>query len=92
MFWKPKKSKLQESIDTANEQLDNYDADSPEYDKILSQIERLTKLLNVKTEKSKVSPDAKVAAVVSIATILIIVSYEHLHPIVSKALPFVPKS
>lgn len=72
-------------------QLDSHDADSEEYDKILKQIERIDKMLSHEKEGRHISPDALFAGLVSIGGILIIVSYEHLHPVISKALPFVNK-
>lgn len=90
-----KKSKvvtnLEESIDTAQTQLDSHDADSPEYDKILKQIERLHTLLHQETGKTRISPDAKLAALSTLAGILIIVIYEQAHPFISKGIGLIPK-
>lgn len=84
-------TKLEESIDTAQTQLDSYDADSPEYDKILKQLERLHTLLHQETGKNRISPDALLGAGVTIGTVLIIVVYEQLHPFISKGIGFIPK-
>lgn len=61
-----------------------------EYDRI---IDSITKLTELQTEKSKtrISKDVLVNGAVSLAGILIVVSYEHAHPLASKALGFVKK-
>lgn len=90
---KPKtETTTQELIDDANRVLLTLDPESPEYDKILNQIERLHKLHSREKEGRRVSPDAVLGAAVTIGCIVIIVAYEHAFPVVSKALGFVPKN
>ena len=88
----PAETNLQELIDNAQSQLDSFNADSPEYDKILTQIERLHKLQSRQAETSKVSPDVMVTVAANLAGILLILNYERLHVVTSKALSFVLKS
>jgi hypothetical protein len=83
---------LQELIDHAQAQLDSYEPDAPEYDKILDQIERLYKLQSREKETSRVSPDVIVTVIANLAGIALILNHERLHVVTSKALGFVVKS
>ena len=93
MFWKktPAQINLQKQIDAAEMLLNSHDVLSPEHDKIIIQIKKLYELQSANKTGFKVSPDAMVAALASIGGILIIVNYEHVHVLASKAISFVPK-
>lgn len=62
---------------------------SPEYKAVLDDIKTLHSL----TQKKRwvPSPDAVLSACASVSGILLILNYEQLHPVVSKALGFVSK-
>lgn len=94
MFKKTPKTEtdIQELIDTAQTHLFTLEPDTEEYDAVLKQIERLYKLKSQSSEGRKVSLDTLLIVGGNLAGILIIVSYEHLHPIASKAVGFVLKS
>lgn len=83
---------IQELIDAAQTHLFTLEPDSSEYDDVLKQIERLYKLKSHDRETSRISPDTLLVVAGNLAGILIIVSYEHLHPFASKAAGFVLKS
>lgn len=83
---------IQELIDTAQSHLFGLDAESDEYDSVLKQIERLYKLQSQSSDHRKVSPDTWLLVGGNLAGIALILSYEHLHPIASKALGFVLKT
>lgn len=88
----PARTKTQELIDNAKAQLDIHDAESADYLKVLTNIERLTTLQSLEKKTGfHVSADTWVAAGASLAGILIIVVYEHAHAFTSKAVTFVPK-
>lgn len=89
---KPKtNSTLQDLIESAQSQLDSHDADSKEYDSILSQIERLHKLM-LKDNERRVSPDTLVTVGANLLGIVLILNHERLHVVGSKALSFVMKT
>lgn len=81
----------QELIDTAKSQLFTHEADSPEYDSILNQIERLHKLL-LKDKEASISPDAMLTVGANLLGILLILNHERLHVVTSKAMSFVIKA
>lgn len=64
--------------------------DTPEYPELMSHLERITNLRKSE-DKRKLSPDNLILVAGNLLGILIIVSYEHLHPMTSKALGFVQK-
>lgn len=83
-------STLQEAITSAQSQLEQHDADSPEYDKVLNQLERLHKL-QAKAPERRVSPDTLLIVLGNLAGIFIILNYEKLDVVTSKALGFIIK-
>jgi hypothetical protein len=70
-------------------EMEAVDLDSEQYDKMLNRLERLVRL---KEEKKRISPDALVAASANLLGILIIVAYEQKHVVVSKGLQFVQRT
>lgn len=98
MFIKPKTSTPIEptgteyAIHNAMLALADLQVGSDEYAKALEHVTKLTKLKAPEKEPKKpVSPDAVIAAAANIAGILLILQYEHIHVITSKALGFVAK-
>lgn len=89
---KPKtETTTQDLIDTAQTQLFTHDADSPEYETILNQIERLHKLL-LKDKEAAISPDVLLTVSANLVGILLILNYERLSVVTSKAMSFVMKT
>lgn len=62
------------------------DGDSEEYATCLNRLERLYKLQEKHSPKSRIDLNTLILAGANILGIVIIVAYEHGHPVVSKAL------
>lgn len=85
MFKKDKEpSKLDEAIDEIYREMAGYTSDTDEYAKMTSQLERLT-LLKEGTRR-QVNPDTIVVASANVLAVLIIVSYERVAVITSRAM------
>lgn len=84
---------LDEAIETAFAHLASEEPTTDAYSVIVDQLKKLYDIKSSyeKDNKNFVSKDQLVAVAGSIAGILILVSYEHVHPITSKALGFVLK-
>jgi hypothetical protein len=81
---------LQKEIARLFKKLSNTPEDSDEYNRVSDQLAKLYKLQEVDS-KQKVSKDQVVAALSSLAGILIVISYEHTHVIATKAFSLVKK-
>lgn len=81
----------QELIDSLNSHMFGIEPDSPEYDKCLGQRERLHKILAQESDGKKVSPDTVAIIIANLAGIALILNYEHIHVVTSKALSFITK-
>jgi hypothetical protein len=81
---------LETAIDNLLKELAGPAADSNEYAKMIDQ---LVKLHGLKTNESprRPSPDALISALASIAGILLIVNFERVHVVTTKALGILPK-
>lgn len=89
---KDKRSDLQKEYDNAVLLLKTLDPYSEEYCTQLKNVERLHELLMDEEEhKNRLSLDTLVTAGVSILQVGVIVGWEHMHTITSKALNFVLK-
>lgn len=86
-FDKRDKTNLDDAINVAYGTLLEYGPDDPKYPEILSHVERLMKLKA--DRRMRVSPDTLTMVAGNLLGILIIVSYEHAHVIVSKGLGFI---
>lgn len=82
---------LQDAIDNLFSELAGHDANTEEYDSITDQIVKLQKLQKEVTHSWKPSPDAIVAAAGSVLGIVLILQFEKIGVITSKALGFVSK-
>lgn len=82
---------LEESIASAYNQLESHDAGTEKYADILDKIERL-EALRPKKKGLSVSGDALIAAGANIAGIMLILNYEKLGIVTSKAVGFIIKS
>lgn len=88
-FWSRKKeSVLDEPIAAILSDMNATDPDKQEYSKMVGQLERLIRLKQEES-KSGVSPDAVLLVIGNLVGILIIVTYEHNHVLVSKAVNFI---
>ena len=84
LFAKKSDTSLQDLIDTAQTQLFTHDVDTPEYAAALEKLERLYKLKNL-SKDFHVSPDALLAVAGNIAGIMLILNFERIGVITSKA-------
>jgi hypothetical protein len=89
MFLDPKpKSKLDLAIDEVLVEMSHHSASTDEYGKLL---ERLTALEKLRKEPRRPSPDVLIQSAVHILGIAMIIRYEELNIITSKALSFIPR-
>ena len=86
----PEPEGLDKVIADAIEELHSMNADSPEYARVVEQLEKLNKIAN-SNKRDKLSPDAVAGIVANLGGILLILSHEQTHAIATKALGFVAK-
>lgn len=84
-------SGLDKAISDVLTQMEGYDADSPEFARMVEQLDKLHKMRTYKREPS-VKLDTVLAVAGNLAGIVIILGFERAHVITSKALGFVIKS
>jgi hypothetical protein len=92
MFIRPKTpNRLDEEIDRALTKLSTLEVDSSEYEKLLA---RVTKLHDMKANQKPtgVSKDAALAAATNLAGIFLVINYERIHVISTKALGMVGRT
>lgn len=90
---KDKRTNLEKEIDAVICNLENLDEDSEEYNEVLSALERLAGVhekLNSR-KANKLSPDTVAIVVGNLLGIILILKYEKLDIITTKALGFVIK-
>ena len=87
-LFKDRISVLDEPIAKILTDMNVYGPDSPEYPKLVSQLERLIRLKGEK-RRNRVSPDTLLIVTGNLLGILIIVAYEQKHVMVSKGLGFI---
>lgn len=94
MFKKSPPSKEDQRLEAAIEDvyidMGGYNAETEEYEQMVSMLERLHKLRAEKKPK-RVPPEVWVTVGANLAGIVAILSYEHTHVLASKALSFVMK-
>lgn len=83
---------LDEAIELAIAELKLHDPNTKEYAETVTQIERLNALKTSGQKSDSFSKDGILAVAGNLLGIGLILSYEHIHPITSKALGFVTKS
>lgn len=90
--WKSRNedSALVEAIDELFDEMSNYSGDSDEYAKRVDQLSKLYSLKEIDSKK-RVSPDTLAIVIGNILGITIIVGYERMNIVTSKALNFVLK-
>ena len=81
---------LDKLIASVMNEMETYGPDSPEYPSMLAYLERLNDLKTPR--RKKVNPDIMAGVLGNLAGILIIVSYEHMHVMTSKAIAFLGKT
>lgn len=87
-----KQTVLENEIDRLEEVLQDYDSDSKEYSKVLKHLERLHALNDKnKTFKFTVSGDTLVLGTVNVLGILLVLHYEKLDVVSSKAFSLISK-
>lgn len=84
------KRTISDEIDRIVAELEGMDASTPEYEAKVKQVEVLCKARSEKPNRL-VSTDVLVTSAVNILGILLILNYENLHVVSSKALSFVLK-
>lgn len=88
---KTEATSTQELIDAANSALFGMDVDSEEYSKTLDQIERLHKLASREKEGRRVSPDTLALVLGNLVGIIIILNFEKVNVIGTKAIGMIVK-
>lgn len=83
---------LEEEIARAISELEGVNPASDEYEAIVDQIAKLDAMTNHKVKKSGVDKNALIAVGGNLAGILLILNYERVGAVTSKALSFVLKS
>lgn len=87
-FKKP--SVYDEPIEKVLEELRQYGPDTPEYPKMMKHLNKLTKM-KAEEGRQRVSSDTVLLVLGNLAGILIIVAYERMHVMTSKATGFLQK-
>lgn len=88
---KPQDVALDEAISDILKEMNGLNADTPEYSAAADQLVKLMKLKKEINPSWRPSPDAIIAAAGSVLSIVLILHYEKLGVITSKALSFVGK-
>lgn len=86
----PEPTGIEKAIDAVLAEMVDLSAESEEYAKMVNQ---LSKLHEMKTKESprRPSPDALVSAAASLLSVLLIVNYERVHVVTTRALGIIPK-
>lgn len=92
MFTRQKQeaSKLEAAIDAVFDRMSGLQQDSDEYAKLVDQLSKLYKLKEIDSKK-RVSPDTVATVGANIVGILLILNYERLNVVATKAIGFVAK-
>lgn len=84
--------KLTLAINRVLDEMDVYGPDTPEYQQLITHLAALIELQDTKKSKRRVSPDTLAIVAGNLFGIVIIVSFEHTHALVSKATGFILKT
>lgn len=90
-FKKTELSSLEREIERLFELLSNTDPSDPRYAKISDEVKKLYPLKETDS-KRRLSPDVMVSAATNLAGILLVLQYEHVHVMTSKAFSLVGKT
>ena len=89
MFWKPRtKTKLDVEIEVKMDELRVIPARDEDYDRVLSQLERLYKMKE-KEEPNRVSANTWALIGANLLGIMLIITHEYTTPITTKAISFI---
>lgn len=88
---KKEPNKLEKAIDELIDELDTVTGDSDEYTNMVENLVKLSKIASEKTH-IKINPDTVLAVAGNLAGILLILNYEQINVVASKALGFVHKA
>lgn len=86
-----KPEQLAAEIERVHEVLKHLPPNTEQYAVVVDQLSKLYKLQEINSKK-RVSPDTWVSVGGSLLGVVVVVAYEHAHPIISKALPSVMRS
>lgn len=93
MSFKKNTTRLDDAINELFDVLQRLEPDTPEYDKVSNQLEKLYQIqANVKTGKDRLSKDTLAMVIGNLAGILLIVNYERLDVITTKAFSLILKA
>lgn len=90
LFETKNKRNLEKEIDSVLDEMSYEHSDTDKYGKMAENLEHLLKAKSYENS-AHISKDVLVSGAFSLAGILLIVNYEQLNPLISKALPFVKK-
>lgn len=90
MFMKNKDDNLQKAIDELLSEMETYQGDSPEYDRLTDQLTKLYSIKN-RSDSNGISKDVLVNVGGQLLGIAMIVNFEKAGVVTSKALQFVTK-
>lgn len=82
---------IEKAIDAVLSEMENETADSDRYATMVNQLVKLHEM-KTKEGRRRPSPDAVVSAVASLLGIVLIVNYERVHVVTTRALGFIPKA
>lgn len=88
---KPEDLKLTIAINRVLDEMDEYGPTSPEYPKLVANLKELNTLKDNQKSSRRVSPDTLAQVLGTFAGIGLIVSYEHVHVVTSKAIGLLKK-
>lgn len=86
-----KKTDLDKAIDSVFQEMETINADSEEYSKMVQQLETLYKIRS-STKDNRVDVNTVVTVAGNLLGIVMILNYERLHIVTTKALGFVMKT
>jgi hypothetical protein len=89
---KPEDLKLKNEINAVLDNMSTYGVDSPEYPRFIEHLNALNELKQNQKSARRVSPDQMALILGNLAGVIIIVGYEHLHVVTSKALSLLVKA
>lgn len=90
-IWTRKKNALEDQIDDLHNQLDKEEVGSEQHNRLMTALERCYKIKKDQTF-DRVDANTKAAIIGNLAGIALILNYERVHVISTKALGFIVKS
>lgn len=87
-----KKSKLDDPIDRILTEMEIFGPNTPEYEALLGELERLSALQSTETWTRRIDPTQVAAVIANLAGIGLIVNYEKLNVVTTKAIGMIMRS